>query len=327
MIESSTRASSVGETPALVEREARIVGIKDSSTPTFEALDRRRSQLWTIAFSALVSLSAAVALLSSNGRHDLGFANGIGFRIGTIVLVVALAVYVVEKERHLRRLAKLLVDERVRSAAASKRAAEHREPLPVPRTVSEKGHIDTESALSILYEAEKALRAPPSHQEVHDTLTGAANEVLINDRLTHALARLKRTRASLAVLFIDIDDFKLVNGDLGVQGGDMVLSAFAQRLSGCLRLSDTVGRIGGDEFVVICEDLAEDSVAGEIANRILREVSRPFSTPAGERSLSASIGIAMCDADRPMSAEDLVRAADGAMYRAKMCGKGRVERV
>ena len=120
----------------LIMHEARIVGIRDFSTPTLEAVDRRRSQLWTVAFSGLVCLAAAVALLSSKTGAHLGFTSSLGFRIGTVLLVAGLAVYVIEKERHLRRLAKLLVNERVLGAALSNRLKE----------------------LAMLYEAGKAMK-------------------------------------------------------------------------------------------------------------------------------------------------------------------------
>jgi diguanylate cyclase (GGDEF)-like protein len=427
----------------LLEQEARIVGIKGFSTPTLEAVDRRRSQLWTVAFAGLVCLAAAVALLTSKAGHHLGFANGLGFRIGTVVLVVGLAVYVTEKERHLRRLAKLLVDERVLGAALSNRlkelamlyeagkamnsvlvvdevlqlilssafellgassgsimllqeegdlvvvcragnasgapielgggiasrVARDREPLLVQGTVSEKGRQETESAVCVplqhrgqvlgvinligatghtyseydlravslfaehaaiavanarLYEAERALSAQLSHQVVHDPLTGAANRVLISDRLGHALARVRRQESQVAVLFIDVDNFKLVNDELGHETGDFVLTAIAQRLAECVRPTDTVGRFGGDEFLVICEDLTHDGQGVEIAERILEGLSRPFETPFGERIVSASIGVAPCGSGRPESVANLIRAADQAMYRAKMEGKARI---
>jgi len=436
------KAVSMGDS-RLLEQEARIVGIKGFSTPTLEAVDRRRSQLWTVVFAGLVCLSAAVALLTSKAGHHLGFANGMGFRIGTVVLVVGLAAYVMEKERHLRRLAKLLVDERVLGAALSNRlkelamlyeagkamnsvlvvdevlqlilssafdllgassgsimlledegdlvvvcragnasgapielgggiasrVARDREPLLVQGTVSEKGHQETESAVCVpllhrgqvlgvinligadghiyseydlravslfaehaaiavanarLYEAERALSAQLSHQVVHDPLTGAANRVLISDRLAHALARVRRRESLVAVLFIDIDNFKLVNDELGHEAGDFVLTAIAQRLTQCVRSSDTVGRFGGDEFLVICEDLSHDAEGLEIAERILQGFMLPFDTPFGERTLSASIGVAPATHGRPGSVANLIHAADQAMYRAKMEGKARI---
>jgi diguanylate cyclase (GGDEF)-like protein len=432
-----------GKTTTMLEREARIVGIKGFETPTLEAVDRRRSQLWTVAFAGLVCLAAAVALLSSDRGHHLGFANGTAFRTGTILLVIGLGVYVVEKERHLRRLAMLLVDERVLGAALSNRLKElamlyeagkamnsvlvvddvlrlilssafellrassgsillveesgqlvavcqagnddipslelggtianrvmrERDPLLVQGSVSDKGHPETESAVCVplihrgqvlgvinlfgeagivyseydlravalfaehaaiavanarLYEAERALSAKLSHQVVHDPLTGAANRVLISDRLEHALARVRRAECSVGVLFIDMDNFKLVNDELGHDAGDFVLSAVAQRLSECVRPSDTVGRFGGDEFVVICEGHFHDGQVGEIAHRVLDALNRPFTTPFGERTMSASIGVWVSDPGTDTTADYCIRAADRAMYRAKMEGKARI---
>jgi diguanylate cyclase (GGDEF)-like protein len=175
-----------------------------------------------------------------------------------------------------------------------------------------------------LYEAERALSAQLSHQVVHDPLTGAANRVLISDRLGHALARVRRQESQVAVLFIDVDNFKLVNDELGHETGDFVLTAIAQRLAECVRPTDTVGRFGGDEFLVICEDLTHDGQGVEIAERILEGLSRPFETPFGERIVSASIGVAPCGSGRPESVANLIRAADQAMYRAKMEGKARI---
>jgi diguanylate cyclase (GGDEF)-like protein len=175
-----------------------------------------------------------------------------------------------------------------------------------------------------LYEAERALSVELSHRVVHDPLTGAANRILVGDRMTHALARVRRAECSMAVLFIDVDDFKLVNDELGHIVGDHVLTAIAQRLSACVRPSDTVGRFGGDEFVIVCEDLADDAGAVEIADRILQALEAPFPTPSGDRLISASIGVATCSAAQPMEADALIRAADRAMYRAKMEGKSRI---
>ena len=156
MSEPSTSVFGLGSTPTLVAREARIVGIKDFSTPTLEAVDRRRSQLWTVAFAGLVCLSAMVALLTSQSAHHLGFANHTGFRIGTILLVVGLAIYVVEKERHLRRLAKLLTDERVLGAALSNRLKE----------------------LAVLYDAGKAMNSVLVLNDVLTLILSSALELL-----------------------------------------------------------------------------------------------------------------------------------------------------
>lgn len=115
---------SIGTPRAPVAQEARLGGIRHGESPTLESVDRRRSQLWTIAFSGLVCLAASIALLASTTGQDLGVANTLGFRIGTVVLVLALAAYVMEKERHLRGLAQILITERVTAAAMSERLRE-----------------------------------------------------------------------------------------------------------------------------------------------------------------------------------------------------------
>jgi len=175
-----------------------------------------------------------------------------------------------------------------------------------------------------LYEAERALSAQLSHQVVHDPLTGAANRVLISDRLAHALARVQRHESTVAVLFIDVDNFKLVNDELGHEAGDFILIAIAQRLSESVRQTDTIGRFGGDEFLVICEDLANEHQAMDLAERVLEGFARPFVAPFGECTLSVSIGVAPCGPDRTTGVANIIRAADQAMYRAKMEGKARI---
>jgi diguanylate cyclase (GGDEF)-like protein len=142
--------------------------------------------------------------------------------------------------------------------------------------------------------------------------------------MEHALARVRRGECAMGVLFIDVDDFKLVNDELGHGVGDLVLTAIAQRLSACVRPSDTVGRFGGDEFVVVCEELADDAGAFDIALRVLQALEDPFTTPSGDRRLSVSIGVATCNVLSPVEPDGLIRAADRAMYRAKMEGKARI---
>ena len=440
----ATRA--LPQAASLLEHEAHIAGLKGFSTPTLEAVDRRRSQLWTIAFAALVSLAVGVALLTSEGAHRLGFANQAGFRIGTIVLVGGLAVYVIEKEHHLRRLSNLLVEERVLAAGLSnrlkelallyeagkamnsvlviddvlglilssafellrassgsillfdesgvlrevcragseelalglsegmaKRVVSDGEPLVAQGRVIERGVVVTQStvcvplvhrgttlgALSLsgspdhiytehdlravslfaehaavavanarLYEAERTLSAQLSHQGVHDPLTEAANRVVVIEALAQSLARVGRGGSTVAVLYVDIDDFKLVNDELGAGIGDLVLSTMSQRISNCVRPTDSVGRIGSDEFVVVCEQSSLDhGLADKLAERLLVELSEPFSIPFGERRLTASIGIALSSAADHMTPNDLLRAAEGAMYRAKIAGKGKAVTV
>jgi len=162
------------------------------------------------------------------------------------------------------------------------------------------------------------------HQALHDPLTGLPNRTLLLDRLRHAIGRAKRTNAAAAVLFLDLDRFKLVNDSLGHDAGDQLLVAVARRIQSVLRPQDTAARFGGDEFVIVCEDVLAPEDAEHIADRVAEALRTPFALPDGETFLTASIGIAISrsDGDTP---ESLMRDADAAMYRAKERGKARYE--
>ena len=167
----------------------------------------------------------------------------------------------------------------------------------------------------------KALERRLVHQATHDTLTGLPNRMLLRDRLEQALARRLRTQAPLAVIFIDLDDFKNVNDTLGHAAGDTVLKEVARRLDACLRGSDTATRLGGDEFAVLVDDLADESQAVAIAERILAEVAKPLCVAERTIRPEGSLGIAFA-ADGRDTADALLRDADAAMYLAKDRGKG-----
>jgi diguanylate cyclase (GGDEF)-like protein len=157
----------------------------------------------------------------------------------------------------------------------------------------------------------------------HDALTGLPNRALLLDRLEQLLGRAARTDRAVAVVFLDIDNFKSINDSLGHACGDELLCAVAGRLAGVVRDGDTLGRLGGDEFVILAGDLEPDVAPEHIARRLLDALAAPFVL-SGRADLpltvSASLGIAMGDRERP---EDLVRDADIAMYRAKRDGKNR----
>jgi diguanylate cyclase (GGDEF)-like protein len=163
-----------------------------------------------------------------------------------------------------------------------------------------------------------------SHQALHDPLTGLANRALLMERLAQALARTERRPSSVAVLFLDIDRFKTINDNFGHEVGDSVLACIGDRLRKALRPEDVASRFGGDEFVVLCEDLEDDRHVVTIANRIGRSISEPISLEAGEVVVTTSIGIAAARGigDRP---EVLLRDADAAVYRAKERGRDRLE--
>jgi diguanylate cyclase (GGDEF)-like protein/PAS domain S-box-containing protein len=161
-------------------------------------------------------------------------------------------------------------------------------------------------------------------QALHDRLTGLPNRVLLRDRVQHALARAGRRGASVALLVTDIDRFKVVNESLGHDGGDRLIVAVAERLTDMLRPGDTVARMGGDEFALLCEDIAGHDEAAAIASRILGAFEKPFQVQGADMSLTASVGVAIGAVDGP-APELLLRDADVAMYRAKERGRDRYE--
>ena len=168
----------------------------------------------------------------------------------------------------------------------------------------------------------KLLEEQLTHEAFHDPLTGLANRALFIDRVDHALAR-RAAPGRLAVLFMDLDDFKTINDSLGHAAGDLVLVAVAERLRGCLRPEDTVSRLGGDEFAILLED-ADPHLSERVAERMLETLRLPFEVGGKQVHLAASVGIAFGSAET-RSANDVLRNADVAMYTAKSLGKGRAE--
>jgi diguanylate cyclase (GGDEF)-like protein/PAS domain S-box-containing protein len=162
------------------------------------------------------------------------------------------------------------------------------------------------------------------HQAFHDSLTGLANRALFSDRLEHALSRSRRSRARLAVLFLDLDDFKTVNDSLGHGEGDQLLISVAGRLREALRSGDTIARMGGDEFAVLVEEPSEAGTAMEVAERLLTMLQTPFRQGGKELFVHASVGVAMVTSAKE-TPEDLLRNADASMYMAKSRGKNRIE--
>jgi diguanylate cyclase (GGDEF)-like protein/PAS domain S-box-containing protein len=162
------------------------------------------------------------------------------------------------------------------------------------------------------------------HRALHDALTGLPNRTLALDRLAGALARRQRDGGTVAVLLLDLDQFKLVNDSLGHQAGDELLTRLAPRLRDAVRPADTVARLGGDEFVVICEELDGPRAAIHVAERLTAALSHPLVLGEEEHFASASIGIALADS-ADADAQTLMRDADAAMYRAKERGRGRYE--
>ncbi|HEX8117778.1 MAG TPA: diguanylate cyclase, partial [Pyrinomonadaceae bacterium] len=161
------------------------------------------------------------------------------------------------------------------------------------------------------------------HDAFHDALTGLPNRALFMDHVKMAIQRSRRSGDRLfAALFLDLDRFKIINDSLGHMVGDQLLVGIAHRLEACLRPGDTVARLGGDEFTILLEDLAENEDAIDVARRVQEAVTQPFNIGGHEVFTTASIGIALSTTGYER-AEDLLRDADTAMYRAKMQGKKR----
>lgn len=168
----------------------------------------------------------------------------------------------------------------------------------------------------------KAFEEQLAHQAFHDPVTHLANRALFNERVRHAVARARREHIGLAVIFLDLDDFKTVNDSLGHAAGDRVLLEVAQRLALNIRAGDTAARFGGDEFAVLLEDVDGPQAVAETAERILTELAQPLHLEQKEVIVRASLGISVVEPQTPTDAEEMIRNADAAMYIAKGDGKG-----
>ncbi|MFF5293132.1 EAL domain-containing protein [Paractinoplanes globisporus] len=172
---------------------------------------------------------------------------------------------------------------------------------------------------------QRRLEQELTHQAFHDAMTGLANRVLFHDRLEHALARGARDGSVVGVLFIDLDDFKIVNDTLGHAAGDTLLIAVADRIAGALRADDTAARLGGDEFAALIENVNDPGAVEETANRILAALAPPVVID-GQTSLHAVASIGITTTPEADTADELLRQADLALYVAKGAGKNQWRR-
>jgi len=172
--------------------------------------------------------------------------------------------------------------------------------------------------------AQQRLQEHLQHQAFHDALTGLANRALFHDRVDHALHAAERSKANVTVLVCDLDGFKRVNDSLGHNVGDQLLVAVSARLRSVVRPGDTAARLGGDEFAILIDDVADHSVALDIAHRVVTELRQPVEVAGQTISVSVSIGIASALPGHDV--EQLLSEADAAMYAAKGAGKDRVQR-
>lgn len=172
-------------------------------------------------------------------------------------------------------------------------------------------------------EERKEIELKLIHDAHHDALTGLPNRVMFNSRLELAIANKKRyCEHNFAVLFIDLDRFKLINDTLGHHAGDLFLIEVSKRIGQCVRAHDLVARLGGDEFVVLLDSFEDSADVEEVASRIITSVATPFSLETKEMYSGASIGIAYIETGY-QSADEIIRDADAAMYQAKALGRGR----
>ena len=158
------------------------------------------------------------------------------------------------------------------------------------------------------------------HSAHYDSLTNLPNRALFADRLSQSLSKAKRLKEGLALLFVDLDHFKPINDTLGHDVGDQVLKQISERLTSCVREMDTVARLGGDEFTVILESIRQPQGAALIAHKINQAVQKPIYVEEQEFYLSASIGISLYP-ENGTTIDELVKAADTAMYRVKQEGR------
>ncbi len=185
------------------------------------------------------------------------------------------------------------------------------------------GHITCLTVTDLT--SERKAEAALAHLAQHDALTGLPNRTLLTDRIQHALERRSTGPGLLTLLFCDVDGFKNVNDAYGHQVGDVVLQSIAARLSAAVRPEDTVARIGGDEFVVLCEDLADLDAAAMVADRLSTAVAVAIPTRVGDVEATLSVGVAVAGHGDDASSDTLLRDADEAMYKAKRQGPNVIE--
>lgn len=289
--------------PALLENPPAMADVVAASAPVddlgrsvnvwrdrSEVLDPLRPLWWAVVIGIAVSLAAAVAVAMLLGRK-------VAARLSALTELTE----AMSDGDWTRRSGVSSSDELGRLSASIDRMAEQVE-------LDRRRRRQIEDRLA--------------HQALHDPLTGLANRAKFVDRLGGALARSSRSGAPVAVLFCDLDNLKTVNDQMGHNAGDDLLVELASRMSASVRPSDTVARFGGDEFVVLCAEMAAPEDATIVAERLMKALSLPFEVQGEMVSSSASVGIAV-GSGSTTSAADLVRNADAAMYAAKRSGKAR----
>ncbi len=290
------------------------------------ASEEQQRMIIETASYAFVAIDGGGLVIDWNRQAELTFgwprADAIGTELAELIVPLA------ERDAHregLRRYA-LTGEGRILSRRMEMEAIHrdgHQFPVELTIWAAQGGGEVRFNALIDDITARKELEGQLRHQALHDSLTGLANRALFIDRVQHALDLASGLREpSMAVLFLDLDDFKTVNDSLGHGAGDELLVAVARRLAGTLRPADTAARLGGDEFAVLLENAASEAPQA-VAARMIGAFDTPFTIQGKQVPMRASIGIAL---DAPTSTpEEMLRNADLAMYVAKQRGKGRYE--
>ncbi len=263
------------------------------------------SSTWLSYFSYAWVLGAYLLMVQSHFSHDQVNYWAISAGVGAIIALVILrqVVSLNEIQRLLDNLTTAL--EKVNRQASELDAVNH----SLQQEISDR----------------KRIQQQLSYDALHDELTGLPNRVLLMDRLDHAVDHIQRKSGNLySVLFLDVDAFKVINDSLGHSAGDFLLVEISKRLKACVRSIDTVARFGGDEFVVLLENISGENIAVLVADRIQAEMARPFEHKGQQVHATCSIGIIKTIADFA-SSEEILRDADVAMYWAKSAGKARYE--
>lgn len=296
----------------VLRREAELRAVLDSSPDAIAFYDSELRYYWVNA--------KAAAMVGLGQEQLIGRTDGELGRPAEVVALLASGL-----ERALRTKQMCEVEYSVGDGGEVGEVTEKKwfQVRMVPRVDVEGGVVGVVAATRDLTELKEA-QAVLAYQALHDPLTGAANRLALVDRLEGALAALERDPGRVALLFIDLDNFKHVNDARGHDVGDELLVQVAGRLALVTRGTDTVARLGGDEFVVLFERLGEVDDAYFLADRALSALSAPFELGGTQLRLSASMGLVVTSSPRSDPGE-LLRNADIAMYQAKQKGRGRIE--
>ncbi|MEA2902378.1 MAG: hypothetical protein QOH36_2265 [Actinomycetota bacterium] len=332
----ATSADLVLTAVAAAEQLGRVVDRRRAAA----AQDDRRRLIET-ANDAFIRLDALGAILEWNAQAEAMFgwlrSEALGRRLSEIVIPVRY------RTAHDHGFRQALAGTDGPSISKRELAAVHRSGTEFPVEVTVWGSHDDQRRVVDGFVRDiserRRFEVQLARQALHDRLTGLPNRVLLRDRLDNALARTLRHRSTVALLILDIDRFKVVNDSLGHEGGDRLLVAVADRLARLLRPGDTLARMGGDEYAMLCEDVSGPEEASAMAGRVLDAFDAHFpvaatgtdasgtgSTGAAptDVAVSVSIGLALATGD-DSDADLLLRDADVAMYRAKQRGRGRFE--